>query len=122
VRIILNLHVGANFSPYDPGFCCLPSLFAPARHSGSFLAKIFPEPRPGFEWVTGTKLTKSEWWRIFVTKRHIPGSMGHCQVAKKKKFSSSNKCYVFPGTWYKCDDFVTSSFLGKTGFENLARS
>jgi len=29
----------------------------------SFLAQIFPEPRPtsGFEWVTGTKLTKNEW-------------------------------------------------------------
>ena len=119
VRIILNLHVGANFSIYDPGFCCLPSVFARARHSGSFLAEIFPEPRPGFEWVTGTKLTKSVEWHIFVTKRHIPCSMGRCQVSTKLFFSSSNKCYVFPGTWYKCEDLDTSSnlFAGFFGLE-----
>ena len=34
--------------------------------SGSFLAGIFPEPRPGFGWVTGTKLTKDDGRHIFV--------------------------------------------------------
>jgi len=28
---------------------------------------MFSEPRPGFEWVTGTKLTKNEGRHIFVT-------------------------------------------------------
>ena len=36
VRMILYFDVGANVSPCQPGFCCLPSAYARARHSVVF--------------------------------------------------------------------------------------
>ena len=49
-------------------------------------------PRPGFDWMTLTKLTKNERRHIFVTKRHISGSMWHCQVSGKINLA-------LPKTW-----------------------
>ena len=59
-------------------------------------------------WVWVRDGDEKMWPHIFVTKRHIPGSMWRCQVSKKS-FKYFQKCDDFPGTWYKCDDFVTSS-------------
>jgi len=62
---------------------------------GTFLAGIFLEPRPGFEWVTVTKLTQNAWRHIFVTRCHIPDSMWCCQVSKRFFLTFPWDCHIF---------------------------
>jgi len=59
-------------------------------------------------WVWVRDGDEMMWRHNFVTFRHIPGSMWRCQVPKKF-FLVLPKLWRFSGTWYKCDDFVTSS-------------
>ena len=70
-------------------------------------AGIFPEPGPGFEWGTVTK------WCDVTFSSHFVTFQVRCDAARFQKslFKYFQKCDDFPGTWYKCDDFVTSSFF-----------
>ena len=79
--------------------------------SGSFLAEKCPEPKPGTEWVTGTKTTTSLFRHNTSHSRFdltLPGFW------RKSFFGYLQKSDVFPGTCFKYDDSVTLShqFLG----------
>jgi len=70
--------------------------------SRSFLAENFPEPGPGFEWGTVTKRCD-----VTFSSQNITFQI-RCDAARFRIFFFKY-FHNFPGTWYKCDDFVTSS-------------
>jgi len=93
------------------------------REWGSILAEIFLERRPGFGWVTVTKLTKNVW--RFRHKCRVPGSIWRFHWGFGKVFFSAAKNSTFflkLGTNVTWSRHFLDSAWNKPGFENLAKS
>ena len=112
--------IDASINPFRHFSCFLETILCA---SGSFLVEKFPEPRPGFEFVTGMKFSD-----VTFSSQNVTFQV-RCDAARFRKsvFSTSKNVtiYLELGTNVTISSYrhiiVWGSASKKPGFENLTR-